>query len=375
MTSAPPVDRPRLRELDLLRFLAAVLVVLHHYVGRIGGWGVENHHNMPFLAPVTHFGNLGVDLFFLISGFVILMSAWGRKVGDFAVSRTVRIFPGYWAGVVFALVGFLAIGQTPMAGHSPLVPFLPNLTMLQMGIGVPGMENVYWTLWVELHFYVLISLLVWRGITYGRCVAFMVLWIVLGLFAQEADFAPLAAILMPPWAPYFVAGMAFYLIHRFGPNLLLWLIVAGCWALVVPYRIATVNDDLAWPLMWEAAITGGVTLCFLIMAMVANHQFEVVRWRGFTVLGALTYPLYLVHETVGRVLYELIGSQLGRWTLLGVSCAVAFGFAYLVQRLVEEPAQRWMRSRLKTALARLRQDRLPLTRNQTPSRSPAEAIR
>lgn len=375
MTPAPPVDRPRLRELDLLRFLAAVLVVLHHYVGRVAGWGVENHHNMPFLAPVTHFGNLGVDLFFLISGFVILMSAWGRGVGDFAVSRVVRIFPGYWFGVILALVGFLAIGETPMAEHSPLLPFLPNMTMLQMGIGVPDMEVVYWTLWVELHFYVLIALLVWRGITYKRCVAFMVGWLVFGVFAQEANFTPLTAALMPPWAPYFVAGMAFYLIHRFGPNLLLWLLVAGCWALAVPYRIATVNDLLAWPRMWDAAITGGVTLCFLIMAMVANHQFEMVRWRGFTVLGALTYPLYLVHETVGRVLYELIGSQLGRWTLLAVSCALAFAFAYLVQRLVEEPAQRWMRSRLKTALARLRQDRLPLTRNQTPSRSPAEAIR
>ena len=90
----------RLRELDLLRFVAAMLVMLHHYVGRLAGWGVQNHHNMPGLAAVTHFGNLGVDLFFLISGFVILMSAWGRGVGDFAVSRVVRIFPSYWFGEI-----------------------------------------------------------------------------------------------------------------------------------------------------------------------------------------------------------------------------------------------------------------------------------
>ncbi|MFA1550858.1 acyltransferase family protein [Actinomadura chokoriensis] len=375
MTSVPPPDRSRLRELDLLRFVAAVLVLLHHYVGRIAGWGVENHHNMPVLAPITHFGNLGVDLFFLISGFVILMSAWGRGVGDFAVSRTVRIFPAYWVGVSLALLSFFAVGQTPVEGRSPLVAYLPNLTMLQTGLGVPGMENVYWTLWVELHFYVLVALLVCRGITYERCVAFMVGWVLLAVFAQEADAVPLMQILMTPWAPYFVAGMAFYLIHRFGPNLLLWLIAAGCWALAIDYRQATVNNDLAWPRVWDAAIVGGVTFIFLIMAMVATRQFEMVRWRGFTVLGALTYPLYLVHESIGRGLYELLGSHLGRWTLLGVSCTAALVVAYLVQRFVEEPLQRWAKPRLKAGLARSRRSRLALARNQPPPRSTVEAAR
>ena len=369
--SAPP----RLRELDLLRFIAAVLVVLHHYVGRIGGWGVENHHNMPVIAPIAHFGNLGVDLFFLISGFVILMSAWGRGIGDFAVSRTVRIFPAYWFGVTFSLLVFFAIGQTPIPDHSPLAAYLPNMTMLQTGLHVGNMDVVYWTLWIELHFYALIAFLVWRGITYERCVAFMVGWILLAVFAQEAAVPALFTVLMPDWAPYFVAGMAFYLIHRFGPNLLLWLIVAGSWALAVDYRQATVNDLLAWPRVWDAVIAGGVTFCFLIMAMVATRQFEMVRWRGFTVLGALTYPLYLVHESIGRGLYELLRSHLGRWILLAVSCFAALATAYLVQRFVEEPLQRWAKPRLKARLARLRQERLPLVRTPSTPRSPVEASR
>ncbi|GAA4234893.1 acyltransferase [Actinomadura meridiana] len=375
MTARPPTDRPRLRELDLLRFVAAFLVVLHHYVGRISGWGVPNHHHMPGIAQIAHFGNLGVDLFFLISGFVILMSAWGRGVGDFAVSRTVRIFPCYWFGAAIALAGYALVGETPMQSHSPLRPFLPNLTMLQTGIGMPNMEVVYWTLWVELHFYVLIAMLVWRGITYERCVAFMAIWLLLGLFAQESNFTVLTTALMPPWTPYFVAGMAFYLIHRFGPNLLMWLIVSGCWALAVPYRVGTVNPELAWPQVWDAVITGGVTFAFLIMAMVATHQFDMVRWRGFTLLGALTYPLYLVHETVGRLLDEALGPWLDRWTLLVVSFAAALAAAYLVHRFVEEPAQRWLRPRMKTALVRLRQARLPLARNQNPSSATAEIVR
>ena len=346
--------RPRLRELDLLRFVAAVLVMFHHYVGRIAGWGVENHHAMPVLAPVAHFGGLGVDLFFLISGFVILMSAWGRDLGDFAVSRIVRIFPGYWFGVTFALLLFLALGETPIASRSPLVAYLPNMTMLQTGIGVPDMEVVYWTLWAELHFYVLIALLVRRGVTYGRCVAFMVAWLLLAVFAEGSRATLLSSLLMPGWAPYFIAGMAFFLVHRFGPNLLLWLIAAACWALAVHHRTTVVNHELVWPNVWESVVTGAVTFMFLLMAMVATHQFEMLEWRGFTVLGALTYPLYLVHESLGRALTELLGARLGRWPLLGVCCAAALVSAYLVHRFVEAPSQRWMRSRLKAALHRLR---------------------
>ncbi|CNE28688.1 putative acyltransferase [Mycobacterium tuberculosis] len=375
MTSVPPADRPRLRELDLLRFIAAMAVMLHHFVQRIGGLGMAYHHSMPGLSEVSHFGYLGVDLFFLISGFVILMSAWGRSVGDFAVSRVARIFPAYWFAVTLALVVFLATGYSPPGSDDPLTPYLPNMTMLQPSLGMPHMEIVYWTLWIELHFYVLIAVIVWRGITYRSCVAFMVVWLLCALFATGAQSRPFMVLLIPQWAPYFIAGMAFFLIHRFGSNLVLWLITAACWGLCVYNRTSTAVGVLFWPGVGNAVLTGAVTLMFLIMAMVATHQFEMVRWRGLTVLGALTYPLYLVHETIGRALADQIGSHLGRWQLLGASCAAALASAYLVHRFVEDPVQRRLRSKLKQALARLPHGLPEPSRTNPPSRSSAEASR
>ena len=117
------------------------------------------------------------------------MSAWGRRPGDFAVSRFLRLFPAYWVGVTLSLAAYLAFNSWVPFGpgtDGPLMRFLPNLTMLQEGVGSQRMEVVYWTLYVELHFYALITLLVWRGITYSRCVAFMASWLLLSVFALES---------------------------------------------------------------------------------------------------------------------------------------------------------------------------------------------
>src|SRR4051812_29624865 len=104
--ASPQRTRPagRLRELDLLRFVAAAAVMLHHFTGvPAPEWPGGNARSIcPGLGEVTRFGFLGVELFFLISGFVILMSAWARRVGDFAVSRFVRLFPAYWVSVLLS---------------------------------------------------------------------------------------------------------------------------------------------------------------------------------------------------------------------------------------------------------------------------------
>ncbi|WP_119726964.1 acyltransferase family protein [Thermomonospora amylolytica] len=352
-----PAPDARLRELDLLRFVAALAVVLHHEVGRIAGWGVHNHDNLPYVSVVSHFGNLGVDLFFLISGFVILMSGWGRGVGDFAVSRVVRLFPAYWFGVTLVVVLYLLTGIAGFTltpdGDTPLLVYLPNMTMMEVGAGAQKMETVYWTLWVELHFYALAALLIWRGITYSRCVGFLVGWLLLGVFAHEAEFGLLEKLLFPTWAPYFIAGMAFYLVYRFGPNLVLGLIITCCWALAAYYRSTIVNEELVWPGVWAHVTIAVVTVIFIIMALVATRRLSWLRWRGFTVLGALTYPLYLLHETLGRVLVEKLRPHMDNWELLGLCIVVSLTVSYLVYRLVETPAQRWMKPRLKAAAAQI----------------------
>lgn len=357
--AVPAPKRPggRLRELDLLRFVAAVAVMMHHFTGvPTGAWPQDARKVFPELNPAANFGYLGVELFFMISGFVILMSVWNRSVGDFAVSRVTRLFPAYWFAVVLAIVVYLTNGAAVDYGpgsQGPLLRFLPNLTMLQTGAGAPNMEVVYWTLWIELHFYVLIALFVRWGITYQRCVAVMGSWLLLSVFAQEAGSKFLQAMLFPQYAPYFIAGMALYLTYRFGQNALLWLLVAFCWALTVYYGVHTMAPSNAWPGVHEYAIPGIITAIYLVMSLVATHRLGRLRWEGLTVLGGLTYPLYLIHETVSRPLIKWLAPRLDRWTVLGIAIASCLIAATAIWVVIERPAQRMLRGRLRKAMEQI----------------------
>jgi peptidoglycan/LPS O-acetylase OafA/YrhL len=349
----------RLRELDVLRFVAAAVVMLHHFTGvPAPEWPGGNARRIfPELAPVTRYGFLGVELFFLISGFVILLSAWGRKPGDFIVSRFLRLFPAYWVGVLLSLAAYLAFDSWVPFGPNtdgPLKRLLPNLTMLQEGVGSQRMEVVYWTLYVELHFYVLIALFTWWGITFNRCVAFMTGWLLFSVFALESGENFLKVVLLWRYAPFFVAGMGFFLIYRYGSNIIVWLLIALSWALGCYYDVKYNFPDFTAAPHSLYIIPAGVTVVFAIMALVATHRLSWLRWRGLTVLGLLTYPLYLIHQTVSRTFVPRLLPHMGRWEVLAVLIAGALVSSYLIHVLIERPAQRLLRPRLKAALARIR---------------------
>ncbi|GAA2453241.1 acyltransferase [Actinomadura vinacea] len=353
-TSAPQAPRqPRLRELDLLRFLAALAVLLYHYTGTKGGpWDDQNAREL--FAPIsltTQFGYLGVELFFLISGFVILMSAWGRTMAEFTISRITRLYPAYWLTVILIATLYLTTGQ----GRGRPENIIPNLTMFQQGMGVQNASGVFWTLWIEMHFYALIAILVLTGITYQRCITFMTTWTVLAVFAQETGNDTLQKLLIPEYAPYFIAGMALYLIHRFGPTLLLWGLTAFSWATSIrhaipmatdtPYNIPQAN---AWP-----AIPIIITLIYALMSLVATGKLARLNWRGLATLGCLTYPTYLIHYEAAPPLADLLHPTLPYWAATLTITATVLTAAYLIHRLVERPLAAWLKPRLRHSFNRL----------------------
>ncbi|MFD7690252.1 acyltransferase family protein [Streptomyces sp. NPDC059781] len=344
----------RLRALDGLRLLAALMVCLYHFAGKNGevaaSWDQSPGQKFPTLSQVATYGSLGVQFFFLISGFVICMSSWGRGPGDFFRSRVARLYPAYWVAIVLITAAGCLL---PVVVH-PLRPneILVNLTMLQQPMGVPRVLGVCWTLWVEVRFYALFALLVvWRGVTYRRVVVFCCLWTLAGVFARVADHPLTDELVMRDHAPYFIGGLALYLIHRFGGSLLLWGIVGFSFLLGQRYSVTALwhpgaeGDFHRDPYVIQAI----VLLAFAAVAAVALGWTRWANWRWLTVAGALTYPFYLIHEHLGwffiRVLYRYFG--MGPYLTFAVSVLGLLGIAWLMHRYVEKP----FGPRLKRALA------------------------
>ncbi|MBL1088238.1 MULTISPECIES: acyltransferase family protein [Streptomyces] len=352
--SESALGRPRLHVLDGLRFVAALMVLGYHYLTLRDGWGNDPQAFSPELYHVAQFGWLGVEVFFLISGFVICMSVWGRTLGDFVKSRVSRLYPAYWVAVLLT-ASVLTLWPRVRSADS-LETVLTNLTMLQQGVGVSDLDDVYWSLFIELKFYLLFALVVYKGVTYRRCVLFCGLWTVAGVVAYKADTSFLSVWAIAPYSPYFIAGIAFYLMHRFRPTMLLWAIVAVEFLLAQHYVkgrvVMNLGDKAATAHDWPARI--GVLLAFLLMAAIALGVFDGVWWRWLSRAGSLTYPLYLLHMYIGFTLIALLRHRLPAPVLLMSIIALMLVLSYAVNRWVERPVGAWLRDGIDKGLQEMR---------------------
>ncbi|MFH8410079.1 acyltransferase family protein [Streptomyces sp. NPDC018019] len=346
--------RPRLRVLDGLRLLAALMVLAYHYITLRDGWGEDPTAFSPVVRHVSEYGWLGVEVFFLISGFVICMSAWGRSLGDFVTSRVSRLYPAYWVAVLLTAAVLTVWPNVRSADNWETV--LTNLTMLQQGLGVPDVDDAYWTLFIELKFYLLFAVVVFRGVTYRRCVLFCGLWTVAGVVALKANSDLLSVWAIAPYSPYFIAGIAFYLMHRFRPTALLWAIVAISFLLAQHYLRGRLvmnlgaKADLAegWP------VRLAVLAAFALMAAIALGWFDRLQWRWLSTAGSLTYPLYLLHMYVGFTLIDLLRSRVPAPVLLLGIVALMLVLSWLVHRFVERPLGRKLRVAMQKSVEEMR---------------------
>jgi peptidoglycan/LPS O-acetylase OafA/YrhL len=339
-TTPAKAHRPRLLVLDSARIFAALAVMAYHFTAtRWRAWDGPPTGHLQGLSDVAAYGALGVQLFFVISGFVILMSAYGRTVGHFAASRVARLFPAYWVGVALTSVLLILLTQ----GRLKKVTWgeaLVNLTMLQEALGVRHVDGVYWTLWIELVFYFTIAVFLWRGMTYHRILAFIVLWPLIGLLAARANSEMLNLILVPRYSALFAAGMALYLIYAHGHDFVRWALV-GLNAVIagqqtVAHHLPSMRRNTGVEL--SSGVTWLLILSFVaVVALATLTPLRSMGWRWMAVAGALTYPVYLVHEYWGLWIVSELRPAIGPWLALFVGAVACLSMAWLIHRFVERP--------------------------------------
>ncbi len=331
------------------------MVMAFHLIAYNGtGWTVSVNKYFPNMCLFSYYGWIGVQLFFLISGFVICMSCWGKSLGEFAISRVTRLYPTYWLAVLAAAVTlWLFPGVRDVPTPSGLAV---NLTMLQDPLGVDRVDSVYWSLWVEVRFYLLFTLVAWKGLTYKRLVTFCLGWAVAGLFASKINNEIVKAIVMPEHCWYFIAGIALYLIYRFKPNALLWAIIGGCFLIGQHFLMASHNSAQYYagykaPL-WPALIL--LAIIFVVMAMVAVGLTDRITWCWLPAAGALTYPLYLLHEDIGWIFIRHMEHRLHPYVILAILLVMLLIASWLTHRWVERPLRWRLQKQLKMSLEDIR---------------------
>ncbi|MDQ0922282.1 peptidoglycan/LPS O-acetylase OafA/YrhL [Pseudarthrobacter sp. W1I19] len=327
----------RFSELDGLRGLAAVAVLVSHFTGAYDTINVD--------APKAFFdfpyGAFGVQLFFLISGFVILMSARrATEPSDFVISRASRIYPAYWLSLIIAL----AVAPVLHEPHLRLSAWeaLLNFTMGQRWLQVPNAVDVYWTLAVELQFYVLIAvlLIVTRCRLSDRVVSrvsfFWLLMAVLvaiwaGPYSQGIDpqsvITPVKIVLnltLAEYAPLFCAGMLAFTARaqrRMSPLLLL---SSGSAVFVTGVLHSWV----------DAAVVAGICAFFVTVTMRTTTSWLTIAALQW--LGKISYSLYIIHAVIGYVTITAVLPFVGRdWAML-LAAAVSIGASWLLYETGEK---------------------------------------
>ena len=335
----------RFYEIDLLRFLAALSVVLYHYTYRGFAQGNYSPLVFPEVGQVTRYGYLGVELFFIISGYVVLLSAQGKTVRQFFLSRITRLYPAFWVACTFTFVVKRLWGTHPADVlmserlQASVGQYVYNMTMLHSFFQVPDLDGAYWSLAIEISFYFLVSILI--GYQLLRHLDWVLLvW--LGFIALPGRFHAGSAfdvLLFTRYAPYFIAGMVFQLLQRPGGRT--WfryallaiayvLSLRACW-------LHTQEMKTFFQASFSYVITSAsITVFFLTFYLVAFRKINLSRFAWLAWLGALTYPLYLIHSDIAFIAFHRFGNTVNKYGLVGGTLIIMLAGAYLIHKLVEK---------------------------------------
>jgi peptidoglycan/LPS O-acetylase OafA/YrhL len=332
--------------IDLLRMVAALLVLGFHYLFRGNAAGGMLEMGFPKLWPAAKYGYMGVPLFFVLSGFLISISAEEEGPAAFAWARFVRLYPAF-----IICVTLTALSATFDGDHmytASLAQYLRNATMWPPSLRYEAVDGVYWTLVYEIYFYLAIWAMLILHIFPKWLPIIIPGWLILSVANERFIHSPaLRGDLLTDLSGYFAMGASLYLLRRSGAHqtvatgLLLLATIVACW------QASNWADGLSsyYPVIFDRRAVVMITLA------IAGAVWVATRIESFPIPVAIpraargiTYPLYLLHENIGfMVLNRLAGRGIDNAAVVLVTVAM-IAAAWAVWYFPERRAQRFLRS-------------------------------
>jgi peptidoglycan/LPS O-acetylase OafA/YrhL len=296
-----------------------------------------------WLVYLIEHGDLGVAIFFVLSGFVISHTLYTVPITRsiawrFMLRRSLRLDPPYWfaialvAGFGILSAHFVANKSLPQISTQQVVA---HVFYVQKILGFADINPVFWTLCLEVQFYLVYVILLAIGKHRARnfliVAAFASLLWPLEIFTRNVWPG-----LFPPFWYAFLLGVAAYWTWRdprLRPLFAAFVLAVAIGGTYHQEQFALVSAATA-PMLWIAAETGRI--------------YTALRWRWLQFLGAISYSLYLTHNAITgasfRVGYRLTGETMAWeivWSLITVAMCIAVGAA--IWWLVEKPSIRLSR--------------------------------
>jgi peptidoglycan/LPS O-acetylase OafA/YrhL len=366
--------------LDPLRLGAALSVAVFHLMFWSWAWpsigvppGFEHYVaadvQFPSAARFTWFGWVGVEIFFVISGFVIANSASKSSAIEFLFSRALRLYPAVWvcSTATFIVLLLFAGGEA----SEFILPYIRAMLLIPKGIRGQWIDCVYWTLAAEMAFYGLVfCMLLTKKITLRH--------LALGLTIYSGVFNAFALLVVSRVIP---SEILYLVVLMFRVPCATWLLCHGCFFALGIWLFISANRKLTALELFAVTVTclSGFTeiYCFssflltsipaisgqsplapivvwaaavLIIAVAAN------RSRGSTgiaspdaagylrTLGLITYPLYLTHNVFGSAIVRVLvhaglDASLAVWVGLGMLVLIC----WLICAKIEPAIRRLLR--------------------------------
>jgi peptidoglycan/LPS O-acetylase OafA/YrhL len=335
--------------LDALRGVASLLVVIYH-TNKPTGETAAFQRSSRVIEWIVNHGGVGVPIFFVLSGFVISMSTRtnkmdGQRLRTFFGSRFLRIIPPYWLSILAALffAGGAAVvnGDGYQPGGSALSAgrLLSHVPLMQEIFGYQNVNDVYWTLALEVQFYVLFALILWALHRFWAPTDQRIDFVFAGSMLISAPF--LLAVVDPAGRPRWFVEMWYtfalgVVIERCLNRRRSWVLPVGC-SLVVLVPSFLVDST---------GVAAALTALLLIALAWTNHLGFTEKSKVLSWLGRVSFSLYLIHTPVGGAAITVASKVLGTGVLGGAiatigSVVVSLVASEIMYRIIERPATRW----------------------------------
>ena len=322
--------------LDLLRFAAALTVAVYHFLYRGAQEGKYLDFSFAAAGGSVSLGYLGVNLFFMISGFVIIWSASGRDWYGFSVGSLARLYPAHVVAMTITFLTMLWWAQAPYT--TDVFEWLANLTMLAPMFGSDFMDGAYWSIVIEIIFYGWVAIGLFTRVLPRHTDTAVAVWMLLVMVNNlMLGSRPVELLFLTEYGSYFALGVMTWRISSQGASALR-LLIAGL-ALFMTFHAAEVQrldvifrlgEASSAPVV--ALANAGIIAAFLLSAVVGR---SIKAGPLVLALGAISYPFYLVHQNAGYILMNVSEPALGKWGAFALALILSLAVSWWIFARIE----------------------------------------